>query len=100
VDPYVDFTQGADSVRARSVTARMIANAEGLCIDSLSAQAETDVPARLAGAGLTTWVKGRATVPLVLQDRYRSGRRWGSAVCDSEVSAGRIAKMKRVCRFG
>lgn len=77
VDPYVDFAKGADSVRARRVTARMLASVRGVCLDALSAESEGGVPARMAGTDLGTWGRGRSTTEMVLQDRDRSGQRWG-----------------------
>lgn len=76
--PYLDFSGGADAVRARKVEARLLVSAHGACIESLSAQAETNVPERLARGAVSAWTAaGKSSAPLALTDRARGGRRWG-----------------------
>jgi hypothetical protein len=76
--PYLDFAGGADAVRSRKVEARLLVSAFGVCIEALSAQAETDVPDGLGRGDTSAWTaSGRASAPLVLSDRARVGRRWG-----------------------
>jgi hypothetical protein len=77
VDPYVDFAKGADSVRTRRVSARILASVRGVCLDALSAESEGGLPARMPAADLATWAHGRESTEMVLQDRDRSGHRWG-----------------------
>ncbi len=76
VDPYVDLV-GLDSVRApRRLTARLLANPRGLCVDALAARAESAVPARLPGRS-EQLDPHRPTVLMVMSDRARSRGRWG-----------------------
>jgi hypothetical protein len=76
--PYLDFAGGADSVRPRKVEVRLLVSAFGVCIDSMSAQSETEIPERLARADMSSWTaSGRLSADLSLSDRARAGRRWG-----------------------
>jgi hypothetical protein len=76
VDPYVDFVGSASGVEVRSVRAKMLMRPEGFCVEVLSAGAESDVPARL-GAARAAATSERASIPMVVEDRGRGGRRWG-----------------------
>lgn len=76
VDPYVDFVQGADAVRQRRLTAKLIAGPGSLCTEALAAEADAAMVGRFAAAGPGAWA-GKSTVTMVLHDRDRSGRRAG-----------------------
>ncbi|MBE7482795.1 MAG: hypothetical protein HS104_22815 [Polyangiaceae bacterium] len=76
VEPYVDYVQSADGVRSRNMQAKMLVQPEGLCVEVLSAEADTDVPARIARAD-ASFASGRESIPMVLDERGRAGRRWG-----------------------
>lgn len=76
VEPYVDYVQSADGVRSRNVQAKMLVQPEGICVEVLSAEADTDVPARIARAD-AAFSSARDPIPLVLEERGRAGRRWG-----------------------
>lgn len=77
--PYMDFVGDADGLRVRnSIAARVLASAHGVCIDSLAAEADSQVPARLhaPAGGIAGWARGRQTVTLVVSGRG-GGARWG-----------------------
>jgi hypothetical protein len=75
VAPYVDYIGSADSVRSREVRAMLIADPGGICVDKLSAQADTQVP-RLARADIAPLARGTEPISMVLEERGRNGRRW------------------------
>jgi hypothetical protein len=75
VDPYIDLV-GLDAVRApRRLTARLLANPRGSCVDSLAARAESAVPTRLPGRS-EQLDPHQPTVLMVMSDRARSWGRW------------------------
>jgi hypothetical protein len=76
--PYLDFAAGAQSVRARRVEARVVANASDLCVDALASQADALMPRSLRPPeqGVAAWARGQSTMSLALTDRS-TGRRWG-----------------------
>jgi hypothetical protein len=76
-DPWVDFMKVPDSLRTRRVEAKLLVQDDGLCTQALVAEADTAVPNRLGRADIATVAHGRDTIPMVLEDRGRSGRRWG-----------------------
>lgn len=77
VEPYVDYLQSADAIRSRDLQAKLLLQPEGLCVQVLSAEADTDVPARVTRAELGARANGQEPIPMVLQERGRLGRRWG-----------------------
>jgi hypothetical protein len=77
VEPYVDFVKGGgDSIRSHRFEAKMVLQGDGLCVEAMSGEAETPVPAKLTRAELPGG-KNPDSVPLVLEEHGRTGRRWG-----------------------
>lgn len=76
VEPYIDYMNGADSVRSHNFSAQIVVDARGLCVEALSAEADVEVPAKL-GRGDDSSFSRSETLPLVLHERSRAGRRWG-----------------------
>jgi hypothetical protein len=77
VDPYVDYVQSAEGVRARRVEAKMLVQGDGLCVQSLSAESDTPIPKQMAKSDMTVFARGHDLVPMVLEEPGRTGRRWG-----------------------
>jgi len=77
VDPYVDYLQSANDVRSRRLSAQWIVDTRGVCVEALSAEADTPVPARLTRGDIASVARGVEPVNLVLEERGRGGRRWG-----------------------
>jgi hypothetical protein len=76
VDPWVDYLKEANNVRSRRVEAKLIAQDDGLCTEALVAEADTAVPNRLARVDVAAFAHGETPVPMVLEERGRTGRRW------------------------
>ncbi len=78
VAPYMDFVGDADPLSVNGVSARLLASAHGVCIDSLAAYAESKVPARMhpPSGGVAGWAAGRQTATLAVTGRG-GGVRWG-----------------------
>jgi len=77
VEPFISFSTSATGLLARGTQAKMLIRPEGICVEVLSAEADTAVPARLNPKDLATFAPGQEPLPLVLDERGRTGRRWG-----------------------
>ena len=76
VSPFVDVHDDPRGLTTpRSVQARMRVGANGLCVDALSAELESPIPAQPRPAP-SDWAGRRVTVPMFVSDGSGSGARW------------------------
>ena len=76
VSPFVELQGDARGFSTpRSVRARLIVGARGVCIDALTAELDSAMPLHPA-IGAADWAGKRITVPMFVSDRAHSGARW------------------------
>ncbi len=72
VSPYIDVHGGPTP---RGLEAKLRVGANGLCVDALSAEIDSLVPARPQAAA-RDWAGNRVTVPMFVSERQHRGARW------------------------
>lgn len=75
VAPYVELMEGAAAVNATRVEARYISTSDGVCVDTLAAQASALLPESLRRGNMPRQ-QGQVPVPMVLSEQAASARRW------------------------
>lgn len=75
VAPYVELMEGAAAVNATRVEGRFVSTSDGVCVDTLAAQASALLPESLHRGGMPRRHDG-VPVPMVLSEQAASARRW------------------------